>query len=296
MELHQLAYLVAVVEEGSFTQAAARMRVAQPGISRQIRRLEHELGESLLDRSGPRIRLTSAGDAFLPHARSALGAVSAGRHSIAELRGLLTGRVALGVTANLPVIDLPELLAEFQRRHAAIRISLTETSADPLIEHIRAGELDLGLAGLAGEPPPDLDSRLLATLPLVIATARDDPLAHHAGGPLNLIDGRPLISLPHGSTLRELLEAGCRHAGIRPNISYETSSLQLLLDLTAHGVGITVAPAWAVHAHPDRLHTITLSTPVLEARAYLLWKNSSATSPAARAFLDTALRQLTTNR
>ncbi|KOG56021.1 LysR family transcriptional regulator, partial [Streptomyces varsoviensis] len=79
MELRQLEYLVAVVEEASFTKAAARLHVAQPGVSAQVRQLERELGQSLLDRSGRTVRPTEAGAAVLPYARAALAAVDGAR-------------------------------------------------------------------------------------------------------------------------------------------------------------------------------------------------------------------------
>src|SRR5215469_1125599 len=97
MELRQLAYLIAVVEEGTFTAAAERVRVAQPGVSAQVRQLERELGQQLLERTPHGVRLTEAGDAVLPYARAALRAVADMRHAVAELTGLLRGRLRVGV-------------------------------------------------------------------------------------------------------------------------------------------------------------------------------------------------------
>src|SRR4051794_8261081 len=112
MELHQLAYLVAVAEEASFTRAAARLRVAQPGVSAQVRKLERELGQDLLDRSGREVRLTPAGAAVLPYARAALAAVEGARRTAAELSGLARGRVAIGTVTSHDV-DLATVLADF---------------------------------------------------------------------------------------------------------------------------------------------------------------------------------------
>src|SRR5215213_6125008 len=102
MELRQLQYLVAVAEEASFTRAAARVRVAQPAISQQVAQLERELGERLFDRSDRKVRLTAAGEAFLPHARAALGATVAGRDAVRSLTGLLAGRLVVGVVQVPP--------------------------------------------------------------------------------------------------------------------------------------------------------------------------------------------------
>jgi DNA-binding transcriptional LysR family regulator len=100
MELRQLAYFVAVVDEAHFTRAAERLRIAQPAVSQQIRRLEAELGERLLHRDRRNVALTSAGEALLPHARAALAQVEHGRQAVAELRGLVTGELRVGLACR----------------------------------------------------------------------------------------------------------------------------------------------------------------------------------------------------
>ncbi|MFJ7724033.1 LysR family transcriptional regulator, partial [Rhodococcus erythropolis] len=91
MELRQLEYFVTVVEEANFTRAAERLHVAQPGVSAQVKRLERELGQELLDRSGRTVRLTDAGRAVLPHAYAALAAVQSTRDAVDALNGLVRG-------------------------------------------------------------------------------------------------------------------------------------------------------------------------------------------------------------
>src|SRR6266536_1762639 len=107
MELRQLEYFVTVAEEASFTKAAAKVHVAQPGVSAQVRRLERELGQDLLDRSGRTVRLTEVGAAVLPYARAALGAVAGARLAVDELTGLVRGHVAVGMVVACSSLDLP---------------------------------------------------------------------------------------------------------------------------------------------------------------------------------------------
>src|ERR1035437_5789009 len=97
MELRQLEYFVAVAEEASLTSADARLHVAQPGVSAQIRQLERELGQELLDRSARTVRPPEAGAAVLVSAREALGAASGARLAVDELSGLIRGHVAVGM-------------------------------------------------------------------------------------------------------------------------------------------------------------------------------------------------------
>src|SRR3954449_5127616 len=101
MELRQLAYFVAVAEEASFTRAAAREHVAQPGVSAQIRRLEAELGQQLFERAASPVALTAAGEAALPFARAALAGAAGVRAVVDELGGLLRGHVGVGVVASV---------------------------------------------------------------------------------------------------------------------------------------------------------------------------------------------------
>src|SRR5256885_14269700 len=97
MELRQLQYLVAVAEEASFTRAAQRVHISQSGVSAQIRQLEHELGAELFDRSARAATLTRAGEAALGHAREALAAAAAMRQADAEVYGMLSGRLSVGM-------------------------------------------------------------------------------------------------------------------------------------------------------------------------------------------------------
>ena len=117
---------MAVVEEANFTRAAQRCHVAQPGVSAQIRQLERELGQVLLDRSGRTVRPTGkAGAAVLPYARAALEAVAGIRLAVHELSGLVRGHLAVGMVASVSSIDLPAVLAGFAQRHPGVEITLT---------------------------------------------------------------------------------------------------------------------------------------------------------------------------
>src|ERR687888_104336 len=117
MDLRQLRYLVALAEEGHFTRAAARMHIAQPALSQQIRRLEDELGLALVDRTTRRVALTDAGALLVDRARRALGEVDAARAELADLAGVRAGRLVIGAMQSLGPFDLSILLAIFHARH-----------------------------------------------------------------------------------------------------------------------------------------------------------------------------------
>src|SRR6266567_3479820 len=126
IDLKWLRSFVVVAEEASFTRAASRVHVAQPGVSAQVRRLESELGQQLLDRSGRSVRLTEVGAAVLPFARAALRAVSNARLAVDELAGLVRGQVTVGMVSGCALPVLAELLARFHHHYPGVAIALVE--------------------------------------------------------------------------------------------------------------------------------------------------------------------------
>src|SRR5919107_975257 len=139
MELHQLRYVVAVAEEGSFTAAAQRELVAQPAVSAAVRSLERELGVQLFRRGRSGAQPTEAGVAVLAHARAALAAVAAARDVADEVTGLLRGRVAVGMVVGCTSTVLADLLADFSTAHPAVEVVLVEGSGAHLLVALPPG-------------------------------------------------------------------------------------------------------------------------------------------------------------
>ena len=288
MELRQLEYFVAVAEEASFTRAAERVHVAQPGVSAQIRRLERELGQELFDRSGRTVRLTEVGAAVLPYARAALRAVDGTRLAVDELASLVRGRVAVGMVTACSTPALFDLLAEFHRMYPAVEISLSEANSSQLVLGLRDGRFDLALIGVGGASPAGLTARVLLDEPLVAAVRRDDPLATVRTVTLRALQDRPLISLPVGTGLRSCIDDACSAAGLRPRITLETSNPGVLALLAARGLGVAILPASLAAAHEAELHVVTITQPDLRARIELAWRPDGPASPAARALIRLA--------
>ncbi len=281
MELRQLSYFVAVADEGQFTRAAVRVSVAQPAVSAQIRRLERELGEPLFHRDRRGITLTEAGQALLPHARAVLAAAERGRDTVASLHGMLHGRLRIGVSR--PVDDrLAATLGDFHRSYPAIEVLLCEQHNEPLLKAVLNGNLDAAIVGMAGEPPSQLSTRVIAREPLVVGVFRHHPLAHRTTIALGQLRDEPIITLTHGSGLRKVLESACRNAGFTPRITAETSELASLIELAAEGLGVAVVPRSALDG--AELAVLKLTHPRLQRRTALAW-NQATTSPAGRAFL-----------
>ncbi len=285
MELRHLQYFVAVVEEASFTKAAHRLRVSQPGVSAQVRQLERELGEELLDRSGRSVRLTQAGTAVLPYAREALAAADGARQVVDGIRGLLRGRVAVGMVTACGALDVPNLLAGFHSAHPDVEITLVEANSDELLEAIRAGDLDLGWVGLAGPSAFGVHTQVVVDEPLVAAVGHDEELAARATIRLGELRDRPLISLPRGTGLRACLDAACAEAGFSPTIGFEANSPVMVAQLAARGLGTAILPTSVAAAMADQVHPLRVRSPSLRSRIEIAWRADGHISTAAAALI-----------
>jgi DNA-binding transcriptional LysR family regulator len=292
MELRQLQYFVTVAEEANFTRAAAKLYVAQPGVSAQIRRLERELGQQLLDRAARAVRLTEAGAAVLPYARAALSAVDGARLAVDELTGLLRGHGAIG-TVTSHTVDLAALLAQFHHDHPAVELTLTEHNSDQLIDALRGGRLDAAIIALGATPPPDLELHIVTDEPIAAAVSHRHELAKRSTIPLTALRDRALISLPPGTGTRSLLDHACAAAGFSPHIAFEASTPGMLAQLAAQGLGVAIVPASIAQARQD-LHPLTITRPALRGRLALAWRTNGPISPAARALVAQARRMLNT--
>lgn len=291
MELHQLAYFVAVAQEQSFTKAAEKLLVSQPGVSAQIRRLERELGEDLLDRTGRAVRLTEAGAAVLPYARTALAAVDGARLTVAELTGLLRGHLAIG-TVTSHNVDVPGMLADFSRRHPQVEITLSEGNTDDLLQRLRAGHLDAAIISVGQDAPAGTELQVIADQPIVAAVSHDHQLAGQDVISLGMLQGWPLISLPRGTGLRARLDEACAVAGFTARIAFEASAPEVLADLAAHGLGAAILPGPFAEFRSDRLKPIQITSPGLRGRLVFAWRAGGPSSPAGRAFVGLARQAL----
>src|ERR1700748_2140438 len=157
MELRHLATFVAVAEEGSFTRASDRLHVVQSAVSAGVRKLERELGATLVDRSTHRVRLSDAGRALLPEARATLAAAAAAREAVDQVRGGLRGTIVLGTmqAQAMHALTLPGLRGSFRLRHPHVTVNVRHAGGSSAIaDEVREGRLDLGFVALTGRTWP----------------------------------------------------------------------------------------------------------------------------------------------
>ena len=196
MELRHLRYFVAIAEEGSFTRAAERLWIAQPGLSTQIRRLEAELGIQLFHRHTRGVDLTAGGELFLERARTALAAAEDARSTGHDLGAGLVGSVRLGIATEAPWRLVPELLDAFARDRPDVEVTVFESYAGTLLRDLRDGRLDAVLApSVFGSP--ELPSLRLGREPWAVLVGPGHRLA--SPGPVDApeLQGESIVVTGH---------------------------------------------------------------------------------------------------
>jgi len=282
MELRQLEYFIAVVEEANFTRAAERVHISQSGVSAQIRQLERDLGATLIDRSGRTATLTPAGAAALEHARAVLRSADAMRQVVDDLNELVRGRLVVGMVIGCTITPLFDALAAFHRAHPGVDIALIEDNSDRLIERVRIGEADIALIGAAGTPA-GLDALTIISERLVAAMPLDHPLAGRHRVALADTSRHPLVCLPEGTGIRAVFDQACQAHGIRPDIALQASAPDAVADLAIRGLGVAILSESMTAKHVGQLKALIIDdieTPVTLA---LIWKPTH--TPALRELL-----------
>jgi DNA-binding transcriptional LysR family regulator len=284
VQTHQLRYFVAVAEQRHFTHAARDLGVAQPSVSKQIKKLEEELGAPLFHRMKGNVALTPAGEALLPWARRVLGDLDAASSEVRELTELRRGRLALGATPSVSTALLPEALARFHAAYPGVQLVASEAGSRDLVGALEQGALDLAIVILP------LRHDVLETTPLfreelVVAVAPDHPLASRKTIAIGELRGAPFVMFREGYDLRVATFAACRRAGFEPTLAVDGAEMDGVLRMTAAGLGVAIVPS-IVMEPSGPLRAVRLAQPLLRTIGFAQ-RRDRRPSRAAREFTET---------
>jgi len=289
MDLRQLRSLVTIADEGQFTRAAERLGIAQSSLSTQIRLLEQELGLTLFDRTTRRVSVTDAGESLIATARSVLAEVDDATAELQRHRGLLGGRVAIGVTQTPGPVDVVALLAGFHRKHPAIELAVREDLSVNLATELREDRVDIGILTIVA--PDDcrgLEVRPLAVERLVAVLPADHPLATEQQIGIHELRDEDFVVSPPGATIRTAVLAAAAEAGFEPRIVFESREVTRIRAFVAAGLGIAILPRSDATSPGPQVAYVELVGEQFDHTLSLCWRDRRRHSPAARALLEHA--------
>lgn len=261
MELRHLRYFVAVAESLNFTKAAARLRVAQPALSRQIRDLEDDLGAPLLER-GPRlVRLTKAGAVFLPEAKSVLQRAEAATKAVRAVARGERGEIHVGYAPSPTVELLPCTLHAFQNVAPEVHVTLHDLSSEEMLRGLGDGKLNLCLMV---QPSPaalrGLKFEMLREYRACVAVKLSHPLARVKQVKLEQIVSEPFVAYDRTDypEYHAMLEELFRATGQKPRVVEEHGSAPGLVAAVEIGRGVAIVPSCMAMLTGSRLKLVPL--------------------------------------
>lgn len=289
--LRQLRTLLAIADAGSFARAAAALHLTQPAVSMQIRELEDALGLPLLDRGARGLRLTAAGEDYLPHARRVFATLADGADAIARLRGLKGGRVQVGMVGTAQYF-LPRLIARFRARHREIGLRLRLGNREQLVQALLAREVDFAVMG---RPPPELATRAeaFAPHPLGVIAAPEHPLARRRALAPTALGAEEFIVRERGSGTRAAMEAYFREHALDPPIVMEMPGNETIKQAVMANMGLAFLSLHTVAQERARgqLRVLDVRGLPLKRRWHLVRQDAQTLSPAAAAFHDFVIEE-----
>lgn len=290
MDFDQLETFLEVARHTSFSRAAEKRFRTQPAISAQIRALEEEVGARLFDRSGGRVALTAAGKVFQRYAEEALESRRAALAAVGEMERVPRGEIVVGANEATCLHILPEVFAEFKKQYASVAVSIHRSERARIMEAIIENSVDFGVVSL-----PVADNRL-TVVPihrdeLVVIAPPRHPLARMKAAAVADVVKYPLL-LPKVGRTRDAIENLFHARHLKPNVSMELDSSELLKRFVAADVGVGfIARSNVVEdVRAKVLAALPLADAQIKRDLALVFRKDKALSRAALAFIDIAVK------
>ena len=289
MLLAQLEAFVEVARRGSLTRAAEALHVTQPALTARLKALEAELEAPLFVRLGRGMRLSEAGQAFLPYAERTLQEVSAGRQLVAELRRGGAGQLALGAAPAVSTYVLPPILKRFHAKHPNVQLAVRTGHSEEIVELVLRRQVQLGL--VRALPHPELESIPLYDDELILVVEPGHRFAASGAVKTEEIRSEQLILFDRTSSYHQLTSAFFRQAGVVPRGVMELDNIDAAKKVVEQGLGVALLPHTAVAGELEAgtLQAVSLlDAPVVRRRIVAIRRRDAGPpSGVVEAFLDT---------
>lgn len=284
--LPQLAVFEASARLRSFTRAAEELHLAQPTVSAQIRKLTETVGLPLFEQIGKQIFLTDIGRRTYTHCQEIFHTLASLDDTLAELRGLETGRLRIAVTTTGEHFA-PRILADFARCHPGIDVTLRIHNRRALIERMANNEDELYVfANPPGEQ--EIARQIILPNPMVVFARADDPLAGERSITLSRLACEPLLMREPGSGTRMVAEQVFHDAGLVPRIRMELPTNEAIKEAIMAGLGVAILSrhTFGLDTGQTRLAMLNVAGFPLERYWHFVYPIGRRLSPVAKAFMD----------
>jgi DNA-binding transcriptional LysR family regulator len=245
--LPQIEAFLEVARRQNLSRAAEALFVSQPTLTARLQSLEAALGEQLFVRTRRGMRLTEAGDAFLPYAEHAVAALADGRERLSELRRGVAGRLVLGAPPTVSTYTLPALLARFSAAHPGVRLAVKTGTSEEILDMVLHDQVQLGIIrALANQ---EIETLPLFTDTLVLIAGPGHRLARSSPGrQARMADlaGEVLVLFGRSSSYLEFTTATFRQAGVLPGSVLELDNIEAAKKMVERGLGVSLVPTSTV--------------------------------------------------
>jgi DNA-binding transcriptional LysR family regulator len=287
MELRHLKYFVAVAEELHFGRAAARVGIAQPPLSQQIKTLEEEAGVTLLFRTKRRVELTAAGAAFLIEARAALA--HAGQAVVVAQRAASgqSGHISVGFVSSAVCGKMSSIFITMRKRFPDVSLELHDMTSEEQVEAMKEGKLDVGLVRPPVASAQTLSMEIVWREPLVAVLPKGHRLAREKEVAIQNLAEEPFLIVPRrmGPGFFDQIMGLCLRAGFAARVVQEARTVQTIVSLVASGMGISLVPESLQNLRRTGVVYRRLALPGATTDLAVMWRNEN-TPPVVAAFLN----------
>ncbi|MBV2092422.1 MAG: LysR family transcriptional regulator [Candidatus Thiodiazotropha sp. (ex. Lucinisca nassula)] len=284
MDLLLMRSLVAIADTGSITEAADRIGLTQPALSRRLQQLEDYFGAELFSRGRKGVQLTEIGRLVESEARILIARYDHLRDQVRAHQGLEGGTVRIGGGATAVSFLLPKAIATFQGRHPAVKFQLKEAGSNEVAEDVINGRLELGLVTM---PVKNRDLKVwpLLTDRIVLVGPKQHPLAKKRRISASALDGISFVGFEADTAVRQIIDATLRDAGVAMNVVMELRSIPAILRMVATTGNLAFVSQLGVDSLED-VAEIEVKNFKVERELAVIARRGSTLSPAAQAFAD----------
>jgi DNA-binding transcriptional LysR family regulator len=241
MELREIKSFIEVADHQSFTKAAAHSYLAQPSLSKAVKKLEEELQVELFDRSTRHLWLTDAGRIVYQQGRKALASLAELTILLDELRNVETGEIKIGIPPLIGTLFFPDIARRFHGQYPKVQLQLVELGAKRIDQLVNDGQIDLGIIVLPADEEK-FNIYPFITDEFVLYIHEEHPLAQKKAVSISELKEEKFILFSKDFTLHDLVKRACEEEGFSPIVSYESSQWDLIIGLISSKLGIALLP------------------------------------------------------